>query len=83
MRHNGVTTAPAIRLVEAFGGLSGLALAVEAARDIVQGEHLCTIPKAACISIRTTELADIIQAEQLGGGALYLGPKCLLLRRGK
>jgi SET domain-containing protein 6 len=37
-------------------------------RDVAEGERLCTIPKAACISIRTTELADVIEAEELGGG---------------
>lgn len=40
----------------------------QAARDIAEGERLCTIPKAACISVRTTELADVIEAEELGGG---------------
>lgn len=35
---------------------------------MAEGERLCTIPKAACISIRTTELADVIEAEELGGG---------------
>ena len=41
---------------------------LQAARAIGAGEQLCTIPKAACLSIRTTELADVIEAEQLGGG---------------
>ncbi|PSC69948.1 SET domain-containing [Micractinium conductrix] len=49
-------------------GYSGLALAVKATRDIAEGEGLCTIPKAACLSIRTTQLADIIEEEELGGG---------------
>ncbi|KAL4858939.1 N-lysine methyltransferase setd6 [Chlorella vulgaris] len=58
----------AIRLVDAAAGCSGLALGVQAVRDVAEGERLCTIPKAACISIRTTELADVIEAEELGGG---------------
>jgi hypothetical protein len=41
---------------------------LQAARTIGEGEQLCTIPKAACLSIRTTELADVIETEQLGGG---------------
>jgi SET domain-containing protein 6 len=40
----------------------------QAARDIAEGERLCTIPKAACLSTRTTQLADVIEAEELGGG---------------
>lgn len=40
----------------------------QAVRDIAEGERLCTIPKAACISVRTTELADVIEAAGLGGG---------------
>ncbi|KAI7837623.1 hypothetical protein COHA_008549 [Chlorella ohadii] len=39
-----------------------------ATRAIAEGERLCTIPKAACLSIRTTQLADVIEAEELGGG---------------
>lgn len=41
---------------------------LQAAQDITEGERLCTIPKAACLSIRTTQLADVIEAEELGGG---------------
>ena len=41
---------------------------MQAARDVGEGERLCTIPKAACLSIRTSELADVIEAEELGGG---------------
>lgn len=41
---------------------------LQATRDIAEGEGLCTIPKAACLSIRTTQLADIIEEEELGGG---------------
>lgn len=41
---------------------------LQATREIAEGERLCTIPKAACLSIRTTQLADVIEAEELGGG---------------
>ncbi len=44
------------------------ALLPQATRAIAEGERLCTIPKAACLSIRTTQLADVIEAEELGGG---------------
>ncbi|EFN55406.1 hypothetical protein CHLNCDRAFT_134525 [Chlorella variabilis] len=58
----------AIELVDAAQGCSGLALGVRAVRDVAEGERLCAIPKAACLSIRTTQLADVIEAEELGGG---------------
>eukprot|EP00887_Chlorella_sp_A99_P004898 scaffold4.g4898.t1 len=64
----GMHMAECVCLCEAAPGCSGLALGVRATRDVAQGERLCTIPKAACISIRTTELADIIEEEELGGG---------------
>ena len=35
---------------------------------MAEGEQLCVIPKAACLSCRTTELSDVIEAEELGGG---------------
>ncbi|KAL4439191.1 hypothetical protein ABPG77_004093 [Micractinium sp. CCAP 211/92] len=60
----GIEVADSIRLTGAAAGTLG----VQAARDIAEGERLCTIPKAACISVRTTELADVIEAEELGGG---------------
>ncbi|KAL4428484.1 hypothetical protein ABPG75_002573 [Micractinium tetrahymenae] len=60
----GIEVADSIRLT---GGAAG-ALGVQAARDIAEGERLCTIPKAACLSIRTSELADVIEEEELGGG---------------
>lgn len=41
---------------------------LQAVRDVAEGERLCAIPKAACLSIRTTQLADVIEAEELGGG---------------
>lgn len=122
MRGVGIELSPAIRLVAAAAGCSGLALGVQvrtccciacltccslkvllglasrldglphnqmrcgrplrtdspdappsthpaqAARDVAEGERMATIPKAACLSIRTTELADVIEAEELGGG---------------
>lgn len=48
--------------------VSPLSSTLQAARDVAEGEQLCTIPKAACLSIRTTQLADVIEAEELGGG---------------
>ena len=65
--------AAAIALTEAKGdsamaSCSGLALGIIAARDIKEGDVLCTIPKSACISLLTTSLADIIKENELGGG---------------
>lgn len=64
----GIARSPAIRLVPAAAGCSGLALGVVAERDVAANETLCTIPKASCLSIRTTAIADVIEAEGLGGG---------------
>lgn len=47
---------------------SGLALAIVTNHDVEEGKELCTIPKAACISTKTTGIADIIEAEEIGGG---------------
>jgi len=47
---------------------TGAALGIVAARDILEGEELCSIPTSACITIHTTSIADIIEAEELGGG---------------
>ncbi|PRW44560.1 ribosomal lysine N-methyltransferase 3 [Chlorella sorokiniana] len=68
MSAQGIEHSDAITLVAAAAGCSGLALGVQATRDIAEGERLCTIPKDACLSIRTTQLADVIEAEELGGG---------------
>ena len=57
-----------VQLVDNSRGCSGLALGVQAVADVPEGAHLCTIPKAACISIRTSSIADILEAENLGGG---------------
>ncbi|GAB4814451.1 hypothetical protein N2152v2_001497 [Parachlorella kessleri] len=57
-----------IQLVDNSRGCSGLALGVQAVADVPEGAHLCTIPKAACISMRTSSIADILETESLGGG---------------
>lgn len=57
-----------VRLVDTSSGCSGLALGVVAVADVPEGAPLCTIPKAACLSIRTSPIADIIEREGLGGG---------------
>ena len=41
---------------------------VLATQDIVEGHALCEIPKVAVLSVRNTAAAEIIEAEQLGGG---------------
>lgn len=62
----------AIHLVDAAAGgtlaCGGLALGAVAARDLSPGDELCTIPKPACITLRTSSIADVLDAEQLGGG---------------
>lgn len=58
-------------LVEIRGGCSncsGPALGVFALRDITEDQLLCVIPRTAILSPRTTQLAQILEAEKLGGG---------------
>lgn len=57
-----------IQLVDRSAGCSGLALGVVAAADVGEGATLCTLPKAACLSTRTSPIADILEREGLGGG---------------
>lgn len=39
-----------------------------AAKGIKEDDHLCTIPKSALLSTRNTAIADLLEAEELGGG---------------
>lgn len=39
-----------------------------AAKAIKYDDHLCTIPKSALLSTRNTAIADLLEAEELGGG---------------
>ena len=41
---------------------------VRAVKHVSDGDLLGTIPKRACLSIRTTSIADLIATERLGGG---------------
>ena len=51
------------------GGDGGTApFSVFAVRDIAEGDSLCVIPKTAVLSTKNTEIADLIEEEQLGGG---------------
>lgn len=47
---------------------SGPAIGVWATADIKEEDNLCIIPKDSILSVRTTSGADIIEAEELGGG---------------
>lgn len=47
---------------------TGLGLAIRALKDVKEGQDLCTIPKSACISVRTSSIADVLERERLGGG---------------
>lgn len=47
---------------------TGLGLGIIALKDIEEGRELCSIPKSACISIRTSGIADVLEQESLGGG---------------
>jgi SET domain-containing protein 6 len=58
----------AVRLVAGTPGCGGLALGVVATEDISEGRQLCLIPKSACLSIRTTSIADVLERERLGDG---------------
>lgn len=57
-----------VSLVDNSAGCSGLALGVVALQDVPEGASLCEIPKAACISIRTSPISDLLEREELGGG---------------
>lgn len=49
-------------------GCSGPALGVFAVTDVQENQLLCVIPRSAILSPRTTQLADILESEKLGGG---------------
>ena len=56
-----------IDLMQPSSSVSG-AYCVRAIKDVSEGDQLGVIPKAACLSIRTTSAADIIENERLRGG---------------
>ena len=41
---------------------------VRSVADVPEGAVLGTVPAAACLSVRTTSAAEVIEAERLGGG---------------
>eukprot|EP00803_Ostreobium_quekettii_P011645 evm.model.scf_1036.4 EVM.evm.TU.scf_1036.4 scf_1036:33587-35801(+) len=47
---------------------SGFAMGVVATTDIPEGTSLCTIPKRAVLSIKTTGIADLIEQSDIRGG---------------
>lgn len=56
-------------IVDIRGGDNGTApFAIFAKQSIVGNESLCKIPKDVVLSVKNTKIADIIEAEQLGGG---------------
>ncbi|KAF6262972.1 hypothetical protein COO60DRAFT_557117 [Scenedesmus sp. NREL 46B-D3] len=58
-------------LVQIRGGCSncsGPALGVFAVSDVQENQLLCVIPRSAILSPRTTQPAQILEAEKLGGG---------------
>ena len=48
-------------------------------KDIEENAHLCTIPKNALLSTRNTEIADLLEAEEISGG-LGLSFACMYER---
>lgn len=42
--------------------------AIYAKRQFEVNDTLCTIPKSAVLSVKNTQIADLIEKEQLGGG---------------
>lgn len=54
--------------------------AKKAVRD---GDHLCTIPKIALLSVRNTDIADLLESERLGGGLALTFAVCFERARGK
>lgn len=57
-----------VALAPDAAGCSCNAFGVFALADIEENGMLCKIPKAAVLSVRNTEISDIIEEEQLGGG---------------
>lgn len=49
-------------------GCSGAAWGITAASDLSEGDLLCTIPKTAILSPKTTAIADLLRKERIGGG---------------
>lgn len=77
MRANGIQwDRSRVDLVDSLAHCSGLALGVSAVENIEQGDVLCVIPKAACLSTKTTAIAGLLEAEQLGGGACVVCCSC-------
>lgn len=46
---------------------SGLSHSIHAVKALKEGDVLCSIPKEAILSVRTTAIADIIEQEEIGG----------------
>ena len=55
--------AGAIRIRTTDGGLGVFAI-----RDVQEGELLCTIPKAAVLSVRTSRIANVLEEHGIRGG---------------
>lgn len=47
---------------------AGVGLWAQNQQPVSDGDHLCTIPKSALLSVRNTSIADVLEAEKLSGG---------------
>jgi hypothetical protein len=69
-----ITWSPDIELKAGAKGCAGAAYGVFASNDVEEGALLCTIPKAAVLSVRNTGIADVLAEQKIRGGlGLILG----------
>ncbi|RWW03203.1 hypothetical protein GW17_00033653 [Ensete ventricosum] len=69
MRSHGIDCSDALELDDA-GSESGGGISVRAVCDLTEGDLVATIPKSACLTIRTSGARDMIESAGLAG---YLG----------
>jgi hypothetical protein len=72
-----------MRFAEATNSDDSAGIGLWAIKSVCDGDHLCSIPKAALLSIRTTEISDVLELEQLGGGLALSFTVCFERARGQ
>lgn len=65
MRDNGIEYSNALQLCIGQGSVSGIG--VRALGDLKEGDVIATIPKKACLTIRTSAAGHMIEEAELGG----------------
>jgi len=65
MRDNGIEYSDSLQLCIGQGSVSGIG--VRALGDLKEGDIIATIPKKACLTIRTSAVGHMIEEAELGG----------------